>query len=231
MLLHRGRLGDNEVLRPESVDLLLSRQGSATAAPGPEVPSMALAFHEVWFNGARLFGISGDTAAFHSELEVDPSRGLVLFLCYNISGHPGPRNEPSKLTTYARGELIHGIFDRYQPFHPKVVNLDPNLEEQRLARGSWIPANEIGLPAAQTHLFHSSIDADTHSLRIDRFLSDRDTVKRWALLRPHLWQQYPQDRIEAVAGRNGLPDRLVLAADPSNDLVRVVPQNSSSTPR
>jgi len=221
MLLHRGTLDGRQVLTPESVAAILSRQTGTSSDLSAEIPGMGLAFYEIWFNGARFFGQSGDTAAFHTEFEIDPQRGLVLFLAYNSSGHAGRPGELSKLTTFSRGEVIHGIFDRYQPFHPTVNNVMPDVEQQRLATGTWIPADEVGLPRDASHEVHSSVDPGDHSLIVDRFISDRGTVKHWPMLLPDLWQQYPQDRIYAIRGRNGLPDRLALASNPANQLVRV----------
>jgi hypothetical protein len=221
MLLHGGTLDGQKVLTPGSVATILSRQITTSRDLSSEVPGMGLAFHEIWFNGARYFGQSGDTAAFHTEFEIDPQRNLVLFLAYNSSGHSGRPGELSKLTAFSRGELIHGIFDRYRPFHPTVINATPNVEQQRLATGTWIPADEVGLPRNLLHEVHSSIDPADHSLVLDRSISDRDTVKHWLMLLPDLWQQYPQDRIYAIRGRNGLPDRLALASNPTNQLVRV----------
>ena len=220
MLLGQGTLDGHKVLAPGSVQTILSRQAPVALGLIPEIPTMALAFHQVWFNGARFFGLSGDTAAFHSELDIDLERELVLFLAYNSSGHPGLPGEPSKLTTFARGEVIHGIFDRYQPFHPKVLNAMPDAGQQRLATGTWIPAAVVGDLPADLHLLHTMVDPATHALVGDRFISDRDTVKHWPMLLPNLWQQYPQDRILFIPGRNGVPDRLALAADPASDWVR-----------
>ena len=221
MLLHGGAFDGHKVLTSDSVAVILSRQINTMLGLSPEIPSMGLAFQEIWFNGAQYFGQSGDTAAFHVEFEVDPQRNLVLFLAYNSSGHPGHQNEPSRLAVFSRGELIHGIFDRYQPFHPAALNAMPNAEQQHLATGTWIPANEVGLPRNPSHDVHSSIDPADHSLILDRFISDRGTAKHWLMLLPNLWQQYPQDRIYAIRGRNGLPDRLALASNPANQLVRV----------
>lgn len=219
MLLHHGTLDGHAILSPRSTTLLLSRQ----AIPGisPELPTMALAFHEIWFNGAHLFGITGDTAAFHSELEIDPAHQLVLFLAYNSSGHPGGR-----LATFARGEAIHGLFDRYQPFHPTVVNLTPDAREQALATGTWTPAAQLSHSGAPQ--LHSHLDLAGQALLIDEFVSDRGTVKRWRLIAPNLWQQYPQDRIQAIPAHDGLPDRLVLAADPTTELIRIPPASAST---
>ncbi len=221
MLLNRGLLDGQHILTPDSVAAILSRQTSVAPDLSPQIPGMGLAFHQIWFNGSRYFGQSGDTEAFHTEFEVDPQRRLVLFLAYNSTGHPAAPGEVSKLTAFSRGELIHGIFDRYQPFHPTAAGIVPSAAEQSLATGAWIPADEVGLPLTPSHVLHSSIDPASHSLVIDRFVSDRGTVKHWPMLLPGLWQQFPQDRIQVIPGRNGLPDRLALASDPANQMVRL----------
>ena len=221
MLLDHGTLRGQRILSPKSVATILSRQSAVSKDLSPNIPGMGLAFHEIWFNRASFFGQSGDTKAFHSEFDIDPQRKLVLFITYNSSGHPGNSGEPSKLATFARGELIHGIFDRYQPFHPTVIHAAPTAGQRRLATGTWIPADEVELPFNPLHLIHSSIAPVGDALLVDRFLSDRGTVKHWSMLLPDLWQQYPQDLIEAIPGRGGLPDRLALASNPANQLVRV----------
>ncbi|MDQ2834523.1 MAG: beta-lactamase family protein [Acidobacteriota bacterium] len=228
MFLHHGTLDGQHILAAPSVAIILSRQTTTAPDLSPEIPGMGLAFHEIWFNGSRFFGQSGDTAAFHTELEVDPKRHIVLFLAYNSSGHPERAGELSRLATFSRGELIHGIFDRYQPFHPTVVNSTPSADQQRLATGTWVPANDSALPHNASRAIHTKYDAQNQSLLVDRFISDRGTVKRWRMLSPNLWQQYPQDRISAIHGRNGLPDRLALASDPANQLVRVSTRRTDS---
>ena len=203
------------VLSAASIKTMLSRQ----AVPGltADIPAMALGLHEVWFNGSRLFGVSGDGPGFHSELQIDPVRKIVLFVVYNSDGHRPLPGQPYKLAAYSRGELIHGIFDRYQPFHPAVTPFVPSTDDEAQMTGMWIAAN--AKPSAQ--VLHTRVDSHDHTLVVDRFISDRDTVKHWAMIGKGLWQQYPQDRIYFIAGKDGLPDRLALAADPATHWLRV----------
>lgn len=214
-LLGGGELDGHRILRPASVGAMLSRQ----FAVDDGLPAMGLGFHQIWFNGLHSYGQGGDTATFHCEFEIDPQQRIVLFVAYNSSGRGG------QLASFSRGELVHGILDRYIPFHPAVHPLAASAEDAREMRGTWTPSRAtpsngfFALPLF--HQLRSRIDPADGTLAIDGFVSDRGPVKRWQKIAPHLWQQFPQDRIFAIADSQGHVQRLALAADPSIQLLRV----------
>lgn len=212
MLLHSGQLEGWRILSPEYVREMLARQ----YGPVPMLPGMCLGFHQIWFNQHRFYGIAGDMRDFHSEMEIDPDDGLVIFLAYNSSGIH------DHLRRYSRGEIIHGILDRYYPYHPTVKILTPTQADKQYLTGTWLPSREIRQCAGLSSnvLYRSWFDRND-TLRIDRFVSDRKTIKVWNKIATDVWQQYPQDRIAFLPASRDHPDMLLLAATPDIALIKV----------
>lgn len=86
-----GAIGDARILKPETVQLTLTRAMS----PDPALNGSALGFHETWINRQRVIGHDGDTLYFHSILSLLPEHSLGLFASVNTAG---PRSQtPSAL--------------------------------------------------------------------------------------------------------------------------------------
>jgi CubicO group peptidase (beta-lactamase class C family) len=102
--LQNGRLGDFEMLRSETAQLMHSP--SETALPGFATMAHGF-FHEVR-NGTTVIGHGGDTIFFHSELDLLPEHGVGIFYSFNSRG----RNEG----VYAlRKAIMDQFMDRYFP--------------------------------------------------------------------------------------------------------------------
>ena len=211
-LLNGGELDGARVLQSSSVAQIMARQAAASAA----LPAMGLGLYQIWFNGLHFCGQTGDTTAFHSVFQIEPERKMIVFVSYNSRG------KGEHLVRFARGELIHGILDRYVPYHPKVSPIASAAEDGEAIVGTW-QATTVGRRSLSwfSGQLHASVDRADRSLLIDRFVSDRGQVKHWQEIAPDLWQQYPQDRIFAVRNAKGTVVRLVLAATPDVELVRV----------
>jgi CubicO group peptidase (beta-lactamase class C family) len=106
--LQDGRYGDVQILKPETAQLMHSRQRTSH----PEIPGMALGFYEENRNGVRIIGHGGDTQWFHSDLHLIPSAGVGLFVSYNSAG----KGEASP-----RGMLWRQFLDRYFPYTPPAA--------------------------------------------------------------------------------------------------------------
>ncbi|MEJ8566465.1 serine hydrolase domain-containing protein [Elongatibacter sediminis] len=81
-ILNGGELDGRRILRPESVEAMLTRQ----FAQDDRLNGMGLGFYENERNGIRLLGHDGDTAWFHSELILDPAHSLVVFVSFGGGG-------------------------------------------------------------------------------------------------------------------------------------------------
>src|SRR6266446_6743808 len=64
--LQDGRLGNAQILKPETAKLMHTRQFGAD----PRLNGMALGFYEESRNGHRIIGHGGDTVYFHSDLHL-----------------------------------------------------------------------------------------------------------------------------------------------------------------
>ena len=100
--LGAGRLGDAQILKPETVAAMHTR----TFGASPALNGMALGFYEETRNGHRIVGHAGDTQAFHTDLHVVPDLNLGFFVSYNSSG---------RAQVSGRSELWEAILDRYYP--------------------------------------------------------------------------------------------------------------------
>lgn len=80
--LQSGRLGAVQILKPETTRLMHSRAFGLD----PAANAMAYGFFEESRNGQRIIGHGGDTAYFHSGLELLTDAGVGIFVSYNSVG-------------------------------------------------------------------------------------------------------------------------------------------------
>jgi CubicO group peptidase (beta-lactamase class C family) len=105
--LQHGRLGDYQMLSPETTDLMHSP--SETGIPGFATMAHGM-FYQTW-NGRTAIGHGGDTVVFHTELELLPKENVGIFYSFNSRG----RND----AVYGlRQGLFEGFMDRYFPAPP-----------------------------------------------------------------------------------------------------------------
>lgn len=88
--LQNGRLGDAQILKPETAKLMHSR----LFALDPAAKAMAYGFYEETSNNQRIIGHAGDTVLFHSDSHLILDAGVGFFISYNSAGKGGfsPRN-------------------------------------------------------------------------------------------------------------------------------------------
>ena len=124
--LQDGRFEDKQILRPETAQLMHSRQFGLD----PQMNGMALGFYEESSNGHRIIGHGGDTIYFHSDLHLVPDANLGFFVSYNSAG----RDEISP-----RGPLWQQFLDRYFPVPTLPLPHVPTAsQDARAAAGSYI---------------------------------------------------------------------------------------------
>ncbi len=106
--LQEGRLGDRQILRPETAKRMHARQRGWD----PPANAMALGFYEESRNGLRIIGHAGDTMWFHTDLHLIPETGVGFYVSYNSGG----KGEISP-----RGFLWEKFLDRYFPYAPPAA--------------------------------------------------------------------------------------------------------------
>ena len=106
--LQNGKFQSAQILRPETVNLMHSRQLGLS----PSLNGMCLGFYEETRNGHRIIGHGGDTFYFHSDLHLVLDSGIGFFSFYNSAG----KGELSPRTA-----LWNHFLDRYLPYTPPKV--------------------------------------------------------------------------------------------------------------
>jgi CubicO group peptidase (beta-lactamase class C family) len=124
--LQYGKLGDAQILKPETARLMHSRLFALDEA----AQAMAHGFYEESQNGHRIIGHGGDTMWFHSDLHLIHDAGVGFFISYNSQsrGHSSPR------------DVIWSAFlDRYFPYgSPDEPTLEAAQQEAASVAGSYM---------------------------------------------------------------------------------------------
>lgn len=124
--LQGGKLGEAQILKPETAKLMHSRLYGMDEA----MPAMAHGFYEEPQNGQRIIGHGGDTMWFHSDLHLVLDSGVGFFMSYNSQsrGHSSPR------------EVIWSAFmDRYFPNPlPNEPTVENAKQEAQAVAGNYI---------------------------------------------------------------------------------------------
>ena len=127
--LQDGRLGDAQILKPETAELM---HHSRTALMAP-LHGIELGFYDQDINGHRVIAHGGDTQYFHSELVLFLDDHVGLFVSLNSAGIPGAS---------LREPLFEGFADRYFPAAAADGEIDANTAaaHTRLVVGRYVSA-------------------------------------------------------------------------------------------
>jgi CubicO group peptidase (beta-lactamase class C family) len=124
--LQDGRLGDAQILKPETARLMHARQRGKS----PETDGMCLGFYEESRNGHRIIGHGGDTNWFHSDLHLIPDANVGFFISYNSGGNGKGSG---------RTLLWEKFLDRYFPYTPPAAARSADAAEQaRRVSGNYL---------------------------------------------------------------------------------------------
>ena len=173
--LQNGKLGDAQILRPETAQLMHSR----LFALDPAANAMAYGFYEESRNGHRIIGHAGDTIAFHSDLHLIPDAGVGFFVSYNSAG----KGELSPRTV-----LWEAFLDRYFPFTPSA---DPTLEtakkDAQSVSGKYISSrrSETSFLKAASVLGEATVAAhDDGTIEVTGMNEPSGQPKKWREVAP-----------------------------------------------
>lgn len=134
--LENGKYNGQEILRPETVQTMHSRQ--FTNLEG--MNGMALGFYEETRNGHRIIGHAGDTQYFHSDLHLIPDANIGFFISYNSAGKGEVR---------AREAVWHAFLDRYFPYQPPAAT----VPQTAAADADLVSGHYITSRRSQTTIF------------------------------------------------------------------------------
>jgi CubicO group peptidase (beta-lactamase class C family) len=124
--LQEGRLGAAQILKPETTRLMHSRAFRLDLAAN----AMAYGFYEESRNGQRIIGHGGDTAYFHSGLELLTDAGVGIFVSYNSLGRG---------QIYPQMVLWDAFLNRYFPAPPfNSPTLDSAKTDANAVSGNYM---------------------------------------------------------------------------------------------
>ena len=114
--LEAGRYEGAQILRPETVELMHTRQFTMRN----DMNGVAGEFYEETRNGHRIIGHAGDTLCFHTDLHLMPDTHLGFYISYNSLG---------KGETSPREWVWHRFLDRYFPYAPPAGSSSANAKQ------------------------------------------------------------------------------------------------------
>ncbi len=173
--LQQGKLGDGQILKPETVKLMHSRLFGLDDAAN----AMAYGFYEESRNGHRIIGHGGDTIAFHSDLHLMLDAGVGFFISYNSAG----RGQVS-----GRAILWDAFLNRYFP--PPTSNLPASETATNNAAsvaGTYMVSRrpEHSLFRIMGLLGHAVVSPnDDGTISVDALKDPNDKPKRWREVAP-----------------------------------------------
>jgi len=136
--LQNGRYGDATILRPETAELMHTRQFGLD----PGLNGIACGFYEESLNGHRIIGHGGDTVWFHSDLHLVLDSGLGFFVSYNSAGRGA---------SSPREELWQAFLDRYFPYtQPDLPVVASAKGDSASVSGSYLVSRRGGANFTKT---------------------------------------------------------------------------------
>jgi CubicO group peptidase (beta-lactamase class C family) len=128
MHLQNGRVGNVQVLKPETAKQMHARQEGWPKS----MNAMCLGFYEQSQNGHRIIGHEGHTVLFHSKLFLILDANTGVFVSYNSAGQ-------SKLDPC--GVLFDKFIDRYFPEVPSQESALPaTVQHLQSVTGTYEPS-------------------------------------------------------------------------------------------
>ncbi|MDQ3063394.1 MAG: beta-lactamase family protein, partial [Acidobacteriota bacterium] len=193
--LQEGRLGEAQILKPETVRLMHSR----LFALNPAANAMAYGFYEESRNGRRIIGHAGDTTQFHSDLHLIPDAGLGFFISYNSTG----RGQISPRTI-----LWEAFLNRYFPVTPPdMPTLDSAKENAGAVSGTYMISRrfESSLFKLLAVLGEASVTANEDgTIMVDALTETNGKPKRWREVAPMTFRDVRgQDSLIFKPDQNG----------------------------
>jgi len=188
-------LTPGQLIKAETRAQMFTRQGPVD----PRVDGMTLGFMEDRLNGERSVGHGGDTAYFHSDMNLLPARGVGLFVSSNSAGKS--HDDPS-----LRALVWHAFMDRYFPapvVAPHAI-ASAGTDGAALA-GSWVISRrrDHGIMHVQSALNATVVAARPDGrITVDSEKEPNGELRLWTEVAPDLWQA-PDGRHMAVARAAG----------------------------
>jgi len=185
--LQNGKLGDKQILKPETAKLMHSR----LYGTDDRLSAMAYGFYEESRNGQRIIGHGGDTVFFHSDLHLILDENVGLFVSFNSAG----LGETSPRTI-----LFEAFLDRYFPFTPPSGEKPANAASDAKEIAGFYKSSrrfESSFLALTTFLGepHVVVNSDG-TISVDPLKGANGELKKFEEISPFLYREvHGQDHI------------------------------------
>ncbi|MFL6537785.1 MAG: serine hydrolase domain-containing protein [Chthoniobacterales bacterium] len=203
--LNKGSLEEATILKPGTVQQMLSRQFEAHAA----LNAIGLVFMQYDMNGIPAWGHGGDTIAFHSDLWLVPDAQFGFFISYN-SAAPKPGG--------GRGEVMRALFERYfAPVTPPLTYVDEATarNDARAVAGVYESSRRGETTLLKTAALLGELTVRPNAdgtIGIDASKNQRGQVRRWRETEPLVFREV-----------NG-PEKIAFVRDASGRVTDLLPQ-------
>lgn len=193
--LQEGRLGEGQILKPETARLMHSR----LFALDPAANGMCYGFYEESRNGRRIIGHAGDTNLFHSDLHLIPDAGVGFFISYNSAG----RGQISPRTI-----VWEAFLDRYFPDTPAdMPTLDTAKNDAAAVSGTYMISRrfESSLFKLLAVMGEASVSANEDgTIAVNALTEPNGKPRRWRAIAPMTFRDVRgQDSLIFKPNRNG----------------------------
>jgi CubicO group peptidase (beta-lactamase class C family) len=177
--LQNGKLGSAQILRPETVTLMHSRQFGLN----PALNGMCLGFYEESRNGHRVIGHGGDTVYFHSDLHLMLENGIGFFVSYNSAG----KGEISP-----RSALWYHFLDRYFPYRPpKVEKLASADADAKTVAGRYLTTRRSESSFLKIGAVEENVRVtpdENGTIKVEPFKDFNGQIKTWQEIAPLVYR-------------------------------------------
>jgi CubicO group peptidase (beta-lactamase class C family) len=218
--LQGGRLGDAQILRADTAQLMESASNDAP----PGFATTAHGFFRETHNGHLVLGHDGDSIYFHNEFSLLPVEGVGIEFNFNSRG----RDDSVYL---ARQALFDGFMDRYFPESSPAA--DPPAYPSAIADAQEIAGRyessrrvEHGFISVFYLLQQSVISAHPDGTISAPSFPDTEPVT-FKEIGPQIWRRVGGQQMLALQTVRGVKT-VVSSADPSSVLQQVPLQRSAS---
>jgi CubicO group peptidase (beta-lactamase class C family) len=205
--LQQGRLGDAEILKPETAQLM---HGTPLQIL-PHVNRMVLGFYESNYKGRRMIAHGGDTSFFHSDLNLFLDEGVGLFVSVNSAGKDGAAH-------HLRSKLLQEFADRYFPV-PDVNHapLDEKTarEHAGLIAGHYINSRRVETTFMSLLTLASEVKVvanDDGTISVSMLASPTGVPFHWREIEPFVWQKLHATDLLVADVKDGRIERFAVGA-------------------
>jgi CubicO group peptidase (beta-lactamase class C family) len=204
--LQQGRLGDAEILKPETAKLMHGTPMTIL----PHVNRMLLGFYESNYKGRRMIAHGGDTSFFHSDLNLFLDQGVGLFVSFNSLGKDGASHP-------LRSKLLQEFADRYFPVPAvKHAPLDKKTarEHAGLIAGHYINSRRVETTFMSLLNLASEVKVvanEDGTISVSMLASPTGVPFHWREIEPFVWQKLHASDILVAEVKDGRIDRFAVS--------------------